>query len=166
MRAPTAAAWRSEYYPAGYHGSLTSTMLHALLFAHLYSVLAYPRGMYYGGAHYFGRPTTAFYHSSAYTSHYGAPMRGANGGMSYPRAAGAGGGMGGTGRVGTPVAQARPVAGGMGAAGRVGGAGGYNSGYGGRPGTPVAQGRPAGGYSSARSSYGGAHVSGGAHGRG
>ena len=154
-------SWRAQHPYE--HGHLSHELLNILLFSAMFHALAYPRGMYYGGGGmFFGRPGMPYYSSAAYQSHFSSPVRGANGAVSYPRAGGAGG-VGGAagGRVGTPVAQARPVASGR----PVGGAGGVPRG------TPVAAARPAArpsytsggsrGWSSARSSF-----RGGSRGRG
>jgi len=95
-------AWRSEHY----HGHMSHAILEMLLFSAMFHALAYPRGIYYGGGHYFGAPRGAYYHSAGYQSHYGNPVRGANGAVTYPRATGPAGGVA---RTGTPVAAARPV---------------------------------------------------------
>lgn len=124
-------AWRNDYYHDGYNGGLTSTMLHALLFAHLYSVLAYPRTTFYSTYHWH-TPHTAYYSSPAYTRHYGSPVV-ANGHIvhrtnpTYAAAHPPKGVPGG----GTPVARATPVATGRPVTG-------------GRPvgGAPIATGRP------------------------
>jgi len=145
-------AWRSEYH----HGALNHELLHMLLLTTMFHAMMYRPGMY------FGRPMMPFYRSGAYMSHYGSPMRGVGGAVSYPRG-GAMGGAGGygaggmAGRAGTPVAQARPMG---------GAAGGYKGGS-----TPVAQARPtggaAGGYRPSGGGYsGGRSYSGGSRGRG
>lgn len=150
-------AWRSDYYP--HHGGhLSHEILDILLIGALFHTMAYSRMGYYGGGHYFGRPGMGFASSAAYQSHFNAPVRGANGAVSYPRNTGAGAAGG---RVGTPVAQARPVSSGAGGAGYRGGAGGYR-------GTPVAASRPVGGggYHSAGGYRGGGGYHGGGRGRG
>ena len=118
-----------------YHGHMSHAILEMLLFSAMFHALAYPRGIYYGGGHYFGAPRGAYYHSAGYQSHYGNPVRGANGAVTYPRATGPAGGVA---RTGTPVAAARPVS-----------PGATRSGTGGHAATsrttPVAHARPTGG---------------------
>ena len=122
-------AWRAEHY----HGHLTHALLEMLLISSMYHALAYPRGLYYGAGgmySHFGAARMPYYHSAGYQSHFGNPVRGANGAVTYPRSTG---GPAGAGRVGTPVAHARPV-----------GASGARPGgnVGARPSTPVAHARP------------------------
>lgn len=104
-------SWRSTYY----HGSLTSDILHILLLQHMFSVMMYPRGLYYSTyASGFHPATRPYYASSAYHASYGRPAVGAGGAVSHaPRQAGTsvvrgrpvGSGLAG----GTHIAQGRPV---------------------------------------------------------
>ena len=123
--------WRNEYYYDGYHGGLTHVMLQALLFSHLYRVMTFPHAGFVS-SYGWHSPTTVYYHSPAYTAHYGAPSF-VNGRVVHSTA-----GAGGTPVVrGTPVAQARPVA-----VGRP--VGGTTAAASSTPiaGTPVATGKP------------------------
>jgi hypothetical protein len=102
-------AWHAQYYCATCH--MTSTILHALLFAHLFSIMSYPRTHFYTSVHTsYHYSSTPYYQSSAYSSRYGSPNV-VNGRVVHTPTAAAAAGRGPTGPVrGTPVAQARPVA--------------------------------------------------------
>jgi len=149
--------WRQEHY----HGSLSHDVLNLLLLSSL--VHMYSRSMYFGSHMYFGAPMMPYYRSPMYSQHFGTPVMGVGGRVSYPTNAGGGvgggarpgvGGGGPVGRAGTPVAQARPVAQGRSVGGAPVGRPVASSAYN-RP-TPVAQARPMGGSSWGR---GGASVS-------
>ena len=136
--------WRNEYYYDGYHGGLTHVMLQALLFSHLYRVMTFPHAGFVS-SYGWHSPTTVYYHSPAYTAHYGAPSF-VNGRVVHSTA-----GAGGTPVVrGTPVAQARPVA-----VGRpVGGTTAAASSTPIAKGTPVATGKPVAATAAAKPSGG------------
>ena len=123
-------AWHAQYYCATCH--LTSSILHALLFAHIYHSMMYPRVHFYSTVvHTYHVPTTPYYSSAAYSSRYSTPTT-SNGRVVHNPTPAARAGQASTPVArGTPVAQGRPVAGAPGA--------------GGVPvarGTPVAQGTP------------------------
>lgn len=88
---------------------MTSSILHALLFAHLFSVLTYPRPYFYSHVYStYHAPTFSYYSSPAYSSHYAAPHVASNGHVVHSTAAATAATS--TAARGTPVAQARPVA--------------------------------------------------------
>jgi len=140
-------AWRAEYH----HGSLTHEILQILLIGHLFHLMTYPRGLYYGSRHFFGPATTPYYSSAGYRSRFAAPST--VGGRVVHRTAGAarpsissaattragtalGRPMAATPAAHSPVVQNRPVSS---TSARP------SSSFGGaRPYTPVAQARPVG----------------------
>ena len=95
--------WREDYYHDGYHGGLTQAMLIALLLRPTYHPVMYSHSYFYTSYHW-GAPTTAYYSTAAYHSHFGTPAV-VNGRVVHTSAA-TGRPVGG----GTPVARARPVA--------------------------------------------------------
>eukprot|EP00966_Prymnesium_polylepis_P062022 1439131-Prymnesium_polylepis.1 len=86
--------------------------MQVLLIGSLFHLLTYPRGLYYGSPHFFGRATSPYYSSAGYRSHYAAPST--VGGRTVHSAASAGRpsmASSAAAKPHTPVAQARPVGG-------------------------------------------------------